>query len=255
MSEALYQSVRTSLSQIPSSAQVLVGYSGGLDSTVLLNLLVGLVAPNRITAVHVNHGLSPQADEWETFCRQQAMQLQLPFVAQKVSVKNLGQGIEEAARDQRYQVFEQYLPAGGALLLAHHQDDQQETLLLRLLRGAGPKGLGAMDQRRRFGEGWLVRPLLQASRRALEEYATEHQLSWIEDPSNQDTHFDRNYLRSKVLPLINRRWPGASQTMGRSAHLCRESDALLTDLAQLDMAQLGLRRERLGVSVLRAPLS
>src|SRR5690606_28706022 len=143
--------------------------------------------------------------------------------------------VEKAARDARYQAFTQELRAGEILMLGQHADDQAETLLLRLLRGAGVRGLRAMPLERELGQGSLARPLLAVPRSELEKYAVVHQLSWVEDPTNQENDFDRNYLRNLVMPLLHERWPGVLQVFSRTCAQMQDSQALLDDLAQHDL--------------------
>lgn len=201
-----------------------VGYSGGVDSTVLLHLLHcwtehrGDAPP--LSAIHVNHGLQAEADAWQGHCERFCHSLQIPLVCLRAEVRAGARGLEAAAREARYRLFGAQLQANELLLLAHHADDQVETFFLRLLRGAGVQGLAAMPATRPLGCGRLLRPLLQLPRRALEAYARSHQLQWIEDPSNRDSTRDRNFLRNEVLPLVARRWPGYRQTVTRaSEHL------------------------------------
>lgn len=218
------------------SSQVLLGYSGGLDSSVLLHALWQLnrTIPFRLSAKHVHHGLSAHADAWAAFCQRTCGQLSIPFSLEKVIVdRSSGLGIEAAAREARYRA----LTGAQAdwLCLAQHKDDQAETLLLQLARGAGVKGLSGMaavDAHRR-----IVRPLLQLSRVQLEHYAKRHQLEWVEDESNAKTAFDRNWWRTEALPLLKKRYPAIVETMSRSARHLAEASALLDDLAALDAAQ------------------
>lgn len=215
-----------------------VGFSGGLDSTVLLHLLAELARIESLpplSAIHVHHGLQAAADAWpahcETFCRE----LGVPLTIERVTV-GAGASLERAARDARYAAFAKYLGEGECLLAAQHRDDQAETLLFRLLRGAGVRGLAGMPTARPLGAGMLLRPLLDVSRAELEAYALEHGLRWIEDPSNADTGFARNYLRQRVLPLLAERWPQAPGNIARSAAHLAEAEALLAELAQQDLA-------------------
>ncbi|TXS95386.1 tRNA lysidine(34) synthetase TilS [Parahaliea maris] len=198
-----------------------VAYSGGLDSTVLLHLLVNARRINpglpALTALHVHHQLQAEADSWLAHCKQQCEGLGVNFDAQRVAVAVQGRGLEAAARDARQAVFANRLGQGEVLLTGHHQDDQVETFFLRLLRGAGVEGLGAMAASRPLGEGQLHRPLLEFPREQLLAYARLYNLSWIEDPSNRDTDLDRNYLRSRVLPMLAERWPGYRATVSRAA--------------------------------------
>lgn len=198
-----------------------VAYSGGLDSTVLLHLLVaarrlepGLPA---LTALHVHHQLQAGADAWLAHCARQCAALGVDFAAERVAVQVQGSGLEAAARDARQAVFADRLGCGEVLMTAHHQDDQVETFFLRLLRGAGVEGLGAMAASRPLGRGQLHRPLLGFSREQLQACARDQRLDYIEDPSNRDTDLDRNYLRARVLPLLAERWPGYRATVSRAA--------------------------------------
>src|SRR5690606_3296236 len=155
-----------------------VGLSGGLDSMVLLHALAALRLPVPVLALHVNHQLSPHAEAWQTHCAEWCQVWQIPFFTAAVKVESRGRGLEDAARAARYQVYEEYVEENDLLLTAHHADDQLETVLLRLLRGAGPRGLAAMSRRRRLGKGEIFRPLLDFSRAELEAYARAHQLRW-----------------------------------------------------------------------------
>jgi tRNA(Ile)-lysidine synthase len=215
-----------------------VALSGGLDSTVLLHLLASLAqreALPPLSAIHIHHGLQAAADAWPAHCRELCAALSVPLQVEYVQVAP-GASLERAARAARYAAFAARLGAGEVLLTAQHRDDQAETLLFRLLRGAGVQGLSAMPASRALGAGRLVRPLLNCSRDELLAYAREHKLSWIEDPSNSDERFSRNYLRHQVLPALLSRWPQASANMARSAAHLSEAGQLLDELAQQDMA-------------------
>ncbi len=208
-----------------------VALSGGVDSTVLLHAMVRLAREftgNTIRVVHVNHHLHADADAWAIACQSLCDELAVPMTCYDVAVETDGDdGIEAAARRVRYGVLTGLLGRGERLLTAHHRDDQVETLLLRLLRGAGPHGLASIEPRRPCGKGWLIRPLLEVGRDALEVYAREQHLVWIEDPANIDTMFDRNFLRHRVLPILRERWPGLGETIPRAARLSGEAaDAL-----------------------------
>jgi len=214
-----------------------VAFSGGLDSSVLLHLLAGLAqreALPPLSAIHVHHGLQPAAAAWPAHCRQLCDALGIPLHTQAVEVRP-GASLERAARQARYAAFAATLGPGEALLTAQHRDDQAETLLFRLLRGAGVHGLAAMPESRPLGVGHLLRPLLSCSRAELQAYAAEHRLSWVDDPSNADCRFSRNYLRQRVLPLLAGRWPHAAATMARAAEHLGEAAQLLDELAQQDL--------------------
>ena len=218
------------LPQEHAGRPVLVGYSGGLDSTVLLHLLARdpLHRSHGLRAIHVHHGLHPDADAWEAHCRATCEALGIGCVVARVQVPaGSGDGPEAAARTARRGAFADALRDGEVLALAHHRDDQAETFLLRALRASGPDGLAAMRPWRDFGRGWLWRPLLGTSRDALLAYAQAQRLGWIEDPSNTSDEFDRNFLRRRLMPLLRDRWPHASATLARSAVLQAEALELL----------------------------
>ena len=229
---------------------MLLAFSGGVDSCVLLHALVQ--AKNTLNfnlqAMHVHHGLSPNADSWADFCAQTCEAYQVPIKVVKVNVdKNVGLGVEAAAREARYQAL--FAVGVDYILLAHHQDDQAETLLLQLLRGAGLKGLSAMasqDADRR-----LLRPLLDISRVEIEAYAKAAQLIWIEDESNFDRQYDRNYCRHEVMPVLKTRFPASGATLARSAAHIAEAADLLDELAKMD-AQACVAENRMNLELLAA---
>lgn len=215
-----------------------VALSGGLDSTVLLHLLANLAqreALPPLSAIHIHHGLQAAADAWPAHCHELCAALSVPLQVEYVQVAS-GASVERAAREARYAAFAARLGADELLLTAQHRDDQAETLLFRLLRGAGVRGLSAMPVSRALGAGRLVRPLLNCSRDELLAYAREHKLAWVEDPSNADERFSRNYLRRQVLPALLSRWPQAATNMARSAAHLSEAAQLLDELALQDIA-------------------
>ncbi len=215
-----------------------VALSGGLDSSVLLHLLAALRARHdlpALRAIHVHHGLQSAADAWPEHCRQLCDGLGVELLVRHVRVAQAA-SVEQAARNARYGAFAGALRPGEVLLTGQHRDDQAETLLLRLMRGAGLRGLSAMPPQRSLGAGRLVRPLLDISRDELLAYAREHGVSWIEDPSNEETRFARNYLRHQVLPALVSRWPQASRSLARTASHLGEARELLDDLARQDLA-------------------
>lgn len=233
-----------------------VAYSGGLDSTVLLHLVAALAAREPgfcCAAIHIHHGLHPDADLWSAHCAATATQLGLPYQCRRVDARpKPGQSPEEAARDARYAALSQVLQPGEALLTAQHADDQAETLLLQLLRGAGLPGLAAMPAATEFAGGQLLRPLLAYPRDALARYAARHQLRWIDDPSNACVDFDRNFLRRDILPLLRARWPALASTLSRGARHCAEAQTRLDRLAdQLLLTVSSPERETLLVGALR----
>lgn len=214
---------------------LLLAFSGGLDSTVLLDALAALRdgdgAPSlTLRAVHVHHALSRYADSWAAHCAQECRQRDVAFSVAHVVIDGTPEGIEAAARDARYRALTAALAGDEVLLTAQHQDDQAETLLLALKRGSGPAGLAAMAADAPYQGRRLVRPLLDFSRRELEAYAQARGLHWIEDDSNSDPRFDRNFLRLHILPPLRQRWPHFADAVARSAQLCAEQEQLLDEL-------------------------
>ncbi len=244
------------LAQLAGSPERLViAYSGGLDSEVLLHTLVDLreAFGADLLVLHVDHGLQAESQRWAARCEERAAELGVESRTLRVDVDTAaGQGTEAAAREARYAAFRSEVQHGDWLLSAHHKDDQAETLLLNLLRGSGPAGLAGIGEVQPFGPAWLVRPLLSYSREELHQYAESHELGWIDDPSNEDRKFDRNYLRHEVFPVLRARWPDASGRLRQSAMLASEAALLLDHLADADLGTLGRRPDRLSLSGLRA---
>lgn len=231
-----------------------VAFSGGLDSSVLLHVLAETREQHgrQLLAVHINHQLHDEAAAWSEQCAEFCASLGIEFRGISVDVDlDSGQGTEAAARTARYGALSDVIAAGDWLLSAHHRDDQAETLLLNLMRGSGPAGLAAIGEVQPFASGWLVRPLLPVARRDLEAYAKANSLNWIDDPSNEDRAFDRNFLRHDVLPLLESRWPGAAGRIGQSARLSGEAALLLDQFADADLQRLGDRPDRLRLEGLR----
>lgn len=237
--------------------QLLIALSGGVDSVVLLALAARFRQSNRceLRAVYVDHGLQSQSPQWGTHCASLCDALDVAFESIKVKV-DLQSGLspEAAARDARYSALNQVIKPDEYLCAAQHADDQAETLLLQLLRGAGVQGLASMPELREFGAGYLMRPLLRASRGVIVNFAEHHKLTWCEDPSNADSRFDRNFLRNEILPLLQSRWPQLSSNISRSATHCADAAALADELARLDCGdphgQLSVRHIR-SLSVVR----
>tara|TARA_R110000868_G_scaffold408964_2_gene693469 strand:- start:49589 stop:50956 length:1368 start_codon:yes stop_codon:yes gene_type:complete len=233
------------LTDYPNAQRWVVAYSGGVDSLVLLHLCHTFLAQQSVQAlpelcaVHINHGLQAPALQWAQQCQQQAQAWSVRLHVEAVSInKQPRQSLEDQARQARYQVFEKLLQPGDLLLQGHHSNDQAETLLLRLLRGSGSQGLGAMPAARPLAAGVLVRPLLAVSRSDIEAYAQQQQLQWIEDPSNQSSDYDRNFLRLELLPKLAQRWPQVLESFSRSARLSAESYQLNQELAAIDAQAL-----------------
>ncbi|MBU9834156.1 tRNA lysidine(34) synthetase TilS [Rahnella perminowiae] len=241
--------------KIGDARKLCVAFSGGLDSSVLLAGLAELrdnALPDiRLRALHIHHGLSRFADDWVAHCQTFCLQRDIPFSVIKVQVNAQDGGIEAAARTARYQAFSESLTAGEVLLTAQHLNDQCETFMLALKRGSGPAGLSAMSADSSAQGYRLLRPLLDLSRNQLEAYATQHQLAWIEDDSNRDSRFDRNFLRLDILPDLYARWPHFAQATARSALLCAEQEALLDELLSESLKTLTDQQGSLSVDGLR----
>ncbi|RPE04275.1 tRNA lysidine(34) synthetase TilS [Candidatus Pantoea deserta] len=228
-------------SLLPAEAALVVAFSGGLDSTVLLHQLVRWRQTHpqlRLRALHVHHGLSPCADSWAAHCLALCDAWALECDVLRVRIDAREQGVEGAARAARYQALTAAMRPDEVLLTAQHLDDQCETLLLALKRGSGPAGLAAMPARLERHGRVLLRPLLGQTRQQLETYAQQHQLRWIEDESNQDTRYDRNFLRQRLLPELQARWPHFAEACARSAALCGEQEQLLDELLAEQLAGL-----------------
>ncbi len=219
-----------------------IALSGGLDSVVLLHLFARYraeIAPDLvISAHHINHGLSDNAAFWQDFCSLLCTELAVDFNCSAVKlVKAKRTSLEALAREKRYRCLTQSLRTNSYLVTAHHQDDQLETVLLALKRGAGNTGLQGILCKQKLQHGYLIRPLLNFSRQQLLSYAQSFELQWIEDETNSDQVFDRNYIRHTISPLLKARWPAIAKTVARSAAICQEQQQLLDEVAQLDFAR------------------
>lgn len=210
-----------------------LAFSGGLDSHVLLHLCVTLRKKHalKLRVIHINHQLQTQAAQWAVWAEQKAREYGLPFESATLQLQSQT-NIEAHARAARYALFAERLQAHDLLLTAHHAEDQAETVLLQLLRGSGLPGLSAMPIKTVFAKGFHARPLLHVQQERLKAYALAEKLEWIEDPSNRDPQFSRNYLRHQILPLLKARWPSFATTFSRSASLCQEGQDLLSDMAE-----------------------
>lgn len=236
----LAEHIRPQLELLAPQGTLWVGFSGGLDSAVLLHVLTQQpeLKP-RIKAIHVHHGLSNNADAWLNHCQQQCEQWQVPFYVEKVQLSDIKDGVEQAARSARYQVFKQHCQAGDVLLLAQHADDQLETFFMRLLRGAGLSGLTGMAVQRNLATNIkLIRPLLAISRAQLEQYAQAQQLVWVEDESNQDSTFERNWWRNELLPIIWQKFPQRKTAVLRSIEQLQQDQRLLAEFLQPEVDQV-----------------
>ena len=243
------------LDQLPEKpGKIWIAYSGGVDSHVLLHCCHRLrdELPEIAGAIHVHHGISEQADAWERHCVDTCEALGLSCEVARVTLGG-GEGLEDRARRVRYDAIQSYLQQGDVVLMAQHQDDQAETFLLQALRGGGPRGVAAMPAIAPLGQGYLLRPMLSETRASVLEYARSNRLHWVEDDSNQDMRFERNFIRHEVMPQLLSRWPAASRTLARtSAHtasLVTIADELISDELQ---GVTGSRPETLSVRVLKS---
>ncbi len=218
--------------------RVFVAFSGGLDSSVLLHLLVSKTRSFQIIPWHFNHGLVEVSPQMEAFCIEQAGSYGLEIRVDQLDLKNIDSNIEAEARHQRYLLFAEHTRAGDCIVTAHHADDQAETFLLNALRGSGSAGLRGIARRRSLGDALLLRPLLNSSRKQLEQYAEQQKIPWFNDPSNQSDRFDRNYLRNQVIPAIRERWPHFQDALSTASELQSETQDLLDEIAALDYAKL-----------------
>ena len=245
----------SALSKYPKMPLV-IAYSGGVDSQVLLHALSSLKKnpspiTNVITVCHVNHGLSTNANDWQMFAEQQCQQVNLPLKICQVNIRlQAQQSLEALARDARYQALQSVYNEPSIIITGHHSDDQAETFLLALKRGSGLKGLSSMAIETKQAKDLLVRPLLNNSRAQIIAYAKEHNLTWVEDDSNSDTRFDRNFIRHDIMPLLEKRWPSIVNTINRSSEHCQEGQILLNELAAEDLTICQLDLKCLSVEAL-----
>jgi len=249
----IYQHFLSVLNQQHNHGKVIVAFSGGVDSRVLLHLLAQYrteFSQTECMAIHVHHGLSQNDDTWAEQCRQWCSGYQIECRVEKVKLE-LGNQIstEQEARKHRYAALAKWMDSGDLLLTGQHASDQSESFFLALKRGSGPKGLSSMAESSPFQQGTIVRPLLSVTREQVEEFAREQQLDWIEDESNQDTRYDRNFLRHEVMPVLRSRWPSIEQSVLRSAKLCADQEALLQELLQDKLA--GMTGENLQLSIVK----
>lgn len=240
------QKIITDITTLAAGRSVCLAYSGGVDSHVLLHLLATTHHPQlaQVRAVHINHGLNNAAAQWAQHCAEVANKLDIPFKNIDVDVQDIDElGMEAAARKARYQALSDALLPDEVLVTAQHQHDQAETLLLQLFRGAGPLGLSAMWPESQSHGMTIIRPLLDVSKHEILHYAELHQLDWIDDPSNQNTDINRNYLRQTIWPSLEERWPSLEKTIARSASHCQETSLLLAQLAKQDREQCQLSQD------------
>lgn len=248
MYSAFCQQLHTVMAtQTPQELTLYVAYSGGLDSSVLLDLAARYACEFQqvLEVIHINHGLSEFADEWQAHCQRRCQQLGVKLHCRQLNITATGLGVERAAREARYQalaeVIAEFKSNTAWLLTGQHRDDQVETFLLQLKRGSGIKGLAAMPavsqfKPQIFNHSYLIRPLLECRREQLHSYAEQQQLDWVEDPSNVNERFDRNFLRQSILPLLKQRWPHFDVSVCRTVQHIQQQQQLIEELSQADLA-------------------
>jgi len=230
---------------------LVLALSGGIDSVVLLDVLIKSSYDNdKILAVHVNHGISESSNSWQKFCESLCAKHQITCVSEQVELTDMKLGLEGAARKARYQALSKHITTETVLLTAQHQDDQCETLLLALKRGSGVLGLAGMLPVTTLPVGLHARPLLDISQQAINDYAANYNLQWVEDDSNTNTDFDRNFLRHDIITALNERWPSFSANVARSAALCQQQTALAAEIAQLDFSSNKQHQSQLSITLL-----
>ena len=246
-----FQHILETLPAVRSARSCVVAYSGGVDSHVLLHLCHAAGLPVR--AIHIHHGLQAEADHWDRHCAEVCSKLDIAYQCIHVDANpGPGESPEDAARKARYQALENELRSDEVLLTAHHQDDQAETLLLQLMRGAGPAGLASMPAIKSFGAGYHARPMLGFSQQSLTQYAEEHKLIWVDDPSNADTSFDRNYIRKEVMPRLVENWSNANEALSHVAALQQDTLEVIDAMAATDLAAVSTQqRNSLSMSKLK----
>lgn len=222
---------------LDTSATYYLAFSGGVDSTVLLYLLYKAREKHKfpLVALHVNHNLHEDSRQWAKHCEAVCLALDVPL--QQVSLE-LKQSSESAARDARYRWFQQMIGTGNVLMTAHHRQDRAETLLFNLLRGAGSSGLSSLRSIRPFHGSKLLRPLLKWSQEDILDYADLYQLGWVEDPSNQQTTYSRNYIRQQVLPALCGFRRDAIGNIARAASNLEQESSLLAEIAICDLVEV-----------------
>lgn len=225
--------IESALHQHKQFAHIYIGYSGGVDSHVLLHLCASIkTLSGKITAVYVHHGLQAEAESWAEHCKKNAELLGVNFTVLRVNATaTSGESPEEAARNARYTALKPLVGVDDVLLIGQHREDQLETVLLQLFRGAGLRGLSGIPESTFFGLGLMLRPLLNVAKPDIEEYAKNHHLQWVEDPSNQQNDYDRNFLRNTIVPLLKQRWESCDKTVARSAKHCAEAQVVVSAVA------------------------
>lgn len=235
------------IEKLLQTAKIYVGFSGGLDSTVLLHAIMHEpLLKDKLCAVHINHGLNPNAYLWQQHCKSFCDKHSIELMIRAVKCKGLN-NIEHEARVARFAQFSNILESKDCIVLAHHENDQAETLLLQILRGSGINGLAAMPEVKKLGKGYVMRPFLNCTKDVLEDYAKLNNLLWIDDDSNCNEDFSRNYLRHKVMPVIQQRWPNFTKNFATTATNCQKAKLNLLELAYIDCPELKVKNNTLSL--------
>ena len=226
-----------------SKQKIWVGFSGGTDSTALLHILTSMKNIDGITAIHINHQLNKKSDLWQKHCEDFCASLQVPLICKTVTItKPYKQGLEAEARFARYKAFSEIINQDDLLLLAHHKLDQLETFLYRLIKGHGISGLAGIPEYRKHNDFYLLRPLLNINKSIINNYITQQDLNYIDDPSNADNKFERNWLRNILLPIIAKRHEKILDSIYNSQLHLIEAKELLEDLAFVDFKKVCSKR-------------
>ena len=220
--------------------KIFIAYSGGPDSTALVHIFADLMNSNKLNveAIHVNHNLSKESKKWEDHCNQVCSALGINLITKSVKLNSNGGGLESDARNKRYKVFETVLSKDSQLLMGHHLDDVSETIVLRLLRGTGADGLEGPPIKRPIGDGVLIRPLLEVSKKEILKYLKNNNIKYIKDESNSDNTFDRNLLRNTIFPLIESRWPGFSERIFQTSQIMKDRNYSYKSLLETEYKKL-----------------
>ena len=212
--------------------KIYVAFSGGPDSSAMIHLISKMKTDMKIApqAIHINHNLSDKSADWESHCKNICLDLNIDLITESVQITSEGGGIESAARQLRYKIFKSILKEGEQIILAHHGDDVAETILMRMLRGTGIEGIEGPKQKRNLGNGILIRPFLEISKKEILGYLKENKIDFIQDDSNKDNTFDRNFLRNKIFPLLEERWNNFPQRFNKMSSIIRDRNKNYSNL-------------------------
>ncbi|WP_226798905.1 tRNA lysidine(34) synthetase TilS [Candidatus Annandia pinicola] len=234
---------------IYNNKNFLIAYSGGIDSTFLLYKFANLRKYYNINirAIYINHKLHSNSDIWIYHCKEQCDIWRIPLIIEKINIIDINSNIENNARKLRYKAIKKHILPNEILLTAHHMDDQCETFILSLKRGSGPQGLSSIRFKRNFFNTKIIRPLLNYTKKKIKILSKKNDLTWIDDSSNLNNNFDRNFLRNKILPLINKKWPFFTKNVNKSAKLCNDQENLLNRLSANDFNRISLKKNMLNI--------